>query len=177
MDTAVKSYHWELSDGPHRSVNRKRNLGRFWRLWGNYIEEDIWFFVEAALRDALAGTSDVTINELKVIDLCEERPEARRFQRTLTLVTSARVVDYCDLSYRIGHQQEIWLPQTLGVDGHRGAYRYLFLVDNFVRLLGNRYWIELRATYRDDDLVADLHGNVVSLLELFEAAWPGSKIR
>jgi GT2 family glycosyltransferase len=177
VNTAVKSYHWELSDGPHRSVNRKRNLGRFWRVWGDYIEEDIWLFVEAALKNALASTSDVAIHKLRVIDLCEERPEARRFQHTLALLTSVRISDYYDLSYRVGHQQEIWLPQTLGVDGHRVADRYLFLVDNFVRLLGNRYWIELRATYRNDDLVADLHGNVVRLQELFEAAWPGSKIR
>lgn len=174
LDTAVKSYHWELSDGPHRSVNRKRNLGRFWRLWGSYVEEDIWLFVEAALRDALAGDAD---NELNVVDLCEERPEARRFQRTLALVTSAHVADYNDLSYRVGQQQEIWLPQTLGVDGHRRAARYLFLVDNFVRLLGNHYWVGLRAAYRDDDLVADLYGNVVRLAELFEVAWPGAKIR
>lgn len=174
LDTDVKAYHWELSDGPHRSVNRKRNLGRFWRLWGNYVEEDVWLFVEAALRDALASGSDTA---LRVIDLCEERPEARRFQRTLARVSSARVLDYHDLSYRVGHQQEIWLPQTLGVDGHRAADRYLFLVDNFVRLLGNRYWIELRSTYRDDDLVADLYGNVVRIVELFESAWPGSKVR
>ena len=44
-------------------------------------------------------------------------------------------------------------------------------------LLGNRYWIELRATHRDDDLVADLHGTVIKLKELFEPAWPGTKIR
>jgi GT2 family glycosyltransferase len=176
-NTAIKSYHWELSDGPHRSINRKRNLGRFWRLWGGYIEEDIWLFIEAALKDALASNSDVATHELRVIDLCEERPEARRFQQTLTLLTSVRIADYYDLSYKVGHQQEIWLPQTLGVDGHRVSDQYLFLVDNFVRLLGNRYWIELRATYRNDDLVADLHGNVVKLQELFEAAWPGSKIR
>ena len=122
----------------------------------------------------MAGDSDTA---LRVIDLCEERPEARRFQRTLARVSSARVLDYYDLSYRVGHQQEIWLPQTLGVDGHRTADRYLFLVDNFIRLLGNRYWIELRSTYRDDDLVADLYGNVVRTVELFESAWPGSKVR
>jgi O-antigen biosynthesis protein len=177
MNTDVKSYHWELSDGPHRSVNRKRNLGRFWRLWGSYIEEDIWLFIEAALRDVLSAAPDGATDGLRLIDLCEERPEARRFQHTLARVALARVADYLDLSYRVGHQQEIWLPHVLGVDGHRGASQYLFLVDNFVRLLGNRYWIQLRATHRDDDLVADLHGNVVRLRELFEAAWPGSKIR
>lgn len=174
LDPTVKSYHWELSDGPHRSANRKRNLGRFWRLWGGHVEEDIWLFIEAALKEALAGEEH---KEIRVVDLCEERPEARRLQETLALVTSARIADYHDLSYRIGHQQEIWLPHTLGVDAHRRADRYLFFVDNFVRLLGNRYWIELRAAYRGDDLVADCYGNVVRLAELFEAAWPGTKIR
>ncbi len=177
VDPAVKSYHWEFSDGPHRSVNRKRNLGRFWRLWGNYIEEDIWRFIESGITRALPRTLDDAVHELKVIDLCEERPEAGRFRDTLARLTSVRIVDYCDLSYKVSHQQEIWLPLTLGVDGHRASNRYLFLVDNFVRLLGNRYWIELRASYRKDDLVADLYGNVISLQELFEPAWPGSKIR
>jgi len=177
LDPAVKSYHWELSDGPHRSINRKRNLGRFWRLWGEYIEPDIWLFVKASLKDALVPNSTSETNELRVVDICEERPEASTFHETLGLLNSVRVLDSYDLSYRIGNQQEIWLPQTLGVDSHRQSDRYLFLVDNFVRLLGNRYWIELRTTYRDDDLVADLHGNVVRLQELFEAAWPGTKIR
>lgn len=177
IDTAVKSYHWELSDGPHRSINRKRNLGRFWRLWGEYIEPDIWLFVKAALKDALVRASTSATHELRVVDICEERPEASTFRETLGFLNSVRIVDYDDLSYRIGSQQEIWLPQTLGVDSHRQTDRYLFLVDNFVRLLGNRYWIELRTTYRDDDLVADLHGNVLKLQELFEVAWPGTKIR
>jgi GT2 family glycosyltransferase len=177
VDPALKSYHWELSDGPHRSINRKRNLGRFWRSWGNHIEEDIWLFIGAALRNAFSDGPDAPLHELKVIDLCEERPEAHRLWQTLSHLTSVRTVDYEDLSYKVGHQQEIWLPQMLGVDGHRGSDRYLFLVDNFVRLLGNRYWMELRATYRSDDLAADLHGNVVRLQELYEAAWPGSKIR
>lgn len=177
IDTAVKSYHWELSDGPHRSINRKRNLGRFWRLWGEYIEPDIWLFINAALKDALVCASSSEPHELRVIDICEERPEASTFHETIGFLNSVRVVDYYDLSYKIGNQQEIWLPQTVGVDSHRQTDRYLFLVDNFVRLLGNRYWIELRTTYRGDDLVADLHGNVVRLQELFEAAWPGTKIR
>lgn len=176
-DPSVRSYHWELSDGPHRAVNRKRNLGRFWRLWGDYIEPDIWCFVENALREALVHDSFASSQNLRVIDLCEERPEASTLLATLKKLRSTRITDYCDLSFRIGSQQEIWLPHTLGVDGYRQYDRYIFLVDNFVRLLGNRYWIELRSAYRDDDLVADLHGNVVKLQELFEPAWPGSKIR
>lgn len=177
VDPSVKAYHWELSDGPHRSINRKRNLGRFWRQWGDYIESDIWLFIQAALKDALVNGANGGVHELRVVDLCEERPEATTFTKTLQLLDSVRIVDHHDLSYRIGDRQEIWLPQILGIDGYRQPDRYLFLVDNFVRLLGNRYWIELRATHRDDDLVADLHGTVIKLKELFEPAWPGTKIR
>jgi len=177
VDPETQAYHWELSNGPHRSVNRKRNLGRFWRLWGDRIEPDLWRFSERRLVETLRSSASDGGDPLALVDLCEERPEARRFREVLEGCSEVRLSGDKDLSHRVGSRQEIWLPQVLGVDGHRWPDRLLFFVDNFVRLQGNRYWSEMRKSVRSDDLIADLYGNVVALEHLDRGAWPGIKIR
>ena len=161
---AARAYHWELSNGVHRHQNRKINLGRFWRLWGDRVESDLWRFVARNLSCALAAERPA--KNLALIDLCAERAEAHRFRRTMEELATVSFADERDYSHRVGSRPEIWLPETLGVDSHRWPHRLLFLVDNFVRLVGNRYWMDLRFAVREDDLIADLYGNVVALRDL-----------
>jgi GT2 family glycosyltransferase len=170
MQPRARAYHWERANGPNRTANRKRNLGRFWRQWGHSIQSDLDLYLIRQLIEV--GGQDTVF---RGIDLCRDRPCAAHIWEVLQPEVSISGVD--DLSYMTGMGSEVWLPQVLGLDGHRTAQRFLFLVDNFVQLLGNRYWIELRRLVRDDDIVIDLYANALLLQRLYLGCWPGTKIR
>lgn len=170
VEPRARAYHWERGSGPNRAANRKRNLGRFWRQWGSSIKSDVEGHLVRRLAE-VGGRGQV----FRGIDLCRDRPCADRTWGTLRREMSIAAID--DLSYMVGTDDDIWLPRALGVDGHRTTQRLLFLVDNFVQLLGNRYWIELRGSVRDDDVIIDLYANAVPLQRLRVSCWPGTKIR
>lgn len=171
----VTAYHWERSSGVHRDFNRRRNLGRFWRLRGNAIEPDIWKFLSDALRRLPSQTPNSAFN-WALIDLCEDRSDVVHIQKSIAS-TIGPIDSHRDYSFRVDSGGEIWLPRVLGRDGHLEPSRYIFAVQNIVRLTANRYWWELRSVVRDDDIVVDLYGNVLGLKDLIAGAWPGSKIR
>ena len=173
VNTALTAYHWEFSNGPHRTQNRKRNLGRFWRKWGNDITADLWSFVDNSLHTNLAQSSSNIVG----IDLAEVRTDAKAFWDICDQASWLNFSDIEDFSYRVADQDAIWLPKTLDADTFRRPQQLLLLTDNFVQLLENRYWIECRQTVRSDDFVADLYGNVLPLKQLLPQCWPGSKIR
>jgi O-antigen biosynthesis protein len=170
VEPNAKAHHWERGNGPNRAVNRKRNLGRFWRQWGHAIRSDLAAYLVKRLAE-VSGEDAV----FQGIDLCRDRPSAWQIWKALEdAVGITRIVD---LSYLSGIENEIWLPRVLGVDGHRTTSRLLFLTDNFVQLLGNRYWIQLRKVIRHDDIIIDLYANAVPLQCLEMSCWPGTKMR
>ena len=54
---------------------------------------------------------------------------------------------------------------------------FIFLCDQFVRLLNNDYWWKLRQNYNSDDIIIDLNSNILDFKELSVTFWPGTKIR
>ena len=54
---------------------------------------------------------------------------------------------------------------------------FIFLCDQFVRLLNNDYWWKLRQNYNSDDIIMDLNSNILDFKELSGTFWPGTKIR
>jgi GT2 family glycosyltransferase len=170
LEPRAQAYHWERGNGPNRAANRKRNLGRFWRQWGHVIRSDLEGYLVQRFRH-VGGTDAI----FRGIDLCRDRPSASRTWEALQHEASITMID--DLSHMSGTANEVWLPQAMGVDGHRTTQRLLILVDNFVQLLGNRYWIELRTLIRNDDVVIDLYANALPLRLLHMSCWPGTKIR
>jgi glycosyltransferase involved in cell wall biosynthesis len=170
LEPRAKAHHWERGNGPNRAVNRKRNLGRFWRQWGHAIRSDLEGYLVKQLIE-VSGEDAM----FRGVDLCRDRPSASRIWESLQDKVCVTTID--DLSYLSGMGHEIWLPQVLGVDGHRTIHRLLFLVDNFVQLLGNRYWIQLRKLIRHDDVIIDLYANALLLQRLEMGCWPGTKMR
>jgi GT2 family glycosyltransferase len=172
VEPRARAYHWEKTDGPHRGENQKRNLGRFWRRWGACVRPDLAGFIAQTIDKTVSIDGGRTIG----VDLCHDRADAAMVWKILAEQGMAFVrIDDC--SYRVVNRADIWLPQVLGRDGYRVAERYVFAVNNFVQLLNNRYWGELRRTVRDDDVIVDLYGNASLLSNLVAHAWPGTKIR
>ncbi|MEN9868805.1 MAG: hypothetical protein RL748_4395 [Pseudomonadota bacterium] len=175
IDPRVRAYHWERSSGIHRISSRKTNLARFWRQWGNQIKPDLWQFIGEAVN-RFSKTYNFSEKEFYAIDLAASRYESRIFWTKL----AEWGITWCgkdDWSHAISGLSELWLPAILGSDGHRHSRPFLILVDNFVSLLGNHYWAKSRAVFREDDIVMDLYGNIVSFQKLQEKSWPGHKVR
>jgi O-antigen biosynthesis protein len=170
LEPRARAHHWERSNGPYRVANRKRNLGRFWRQWGNCIESDLEAHLVRRLI-SIVGNDAI----FRAVDLCRDRTSANRIWAALKPRVPIAAID--DLSYIRQTSEDIWLPQMLGVDAHRTSDRLLFLVDNFVQLVGNRYWLELRSAVRDDDIVIDVYANALPIQRLLTSSWPGARIR
>lgn len=168
----ARAYHWERRNGRHRTANQKRHLGRFWRTWGNVIEPDLPRFLSRRIQ-----TVAMPLPRTAMIgfDLCEDRGDRALLWETLAR-NGLGISGVQDLSCCV-NGSDLWLPPILGRDAHRRPERFVFAVDNFVQLLGNHYWGELRRQHRDDDLVVDLYGNVLLFHDIACRAWPGSKVR
>lgn len=173
----ITAYHWERSSGLHREFNRRRNLGRLWSRWGAHIEADLWDFFSDGLKRAAGAEILTTSSEWVGVDLCEDRVDSANLWSCVTKTLGAHLKSVRDFSFRIGSNEEIWLPRILGSDSHLEPYRYIFAVQNIARLTANSYWWQLRSALRDDDLVVDLYANVYPLNTLMPGAWPGNKIR
>ena len=172
VEPRARAYHWEKTDGPHRRENQKRNLGRFWRRWGTYVHPDLAEFIGRNVDAVVPADGTPTVG----VDLCHDRTDAAMLWKTLRERRVA-LVHVNDCSFRLPDRAEIWLPQALGRDAHRAAERYVFAADNFVQLLDNHYWTELRRGFRRDDVIVDLYGNAFLLSDVTAHAWPGRKVR
>jgi GT2 family glycosyltransferase len=170
----ITGYHWERSNGPHRSAGRKGNLARFWNTWGKMLENDLWNFLQPNFNKKIDHKHS---QRLVALDLSQDRVSARMFWSDLALCTECRPTHIRDLSHRVVDNEPIWLPVVAGAESDREPGQYIILTDNFVRLRGNRYWIAQRELIRGDDIVVDLNANVISLSSLAQSAWPGEKIR
>lgn len=173
VTTDVVCYHWERSNGIHRNLNRKQNLGLFWKNWGNDIRIDIWDF----LFDNIEQQAPEIFDEVQMIgiDLSQFRYDADKFWHLMSMRRKSPIFVH-DFSFMVG-DNSIWLPQILGKDMWRLPQRLLLLVDNFCRLLDNEYWFRTRSLMRDDDLIIDLYCNVIPFKAIAGSFWPGTKVR
>lgn len=172
----ASAYHWERSSGIHRAFNRRRNLGRLWQGWGAVIEPDLWSFFSGYLGQVLRVDTD-PLSSFIGVDLCEDPIEAGSLWGVVKDHIGERLTGIWNRSHQISAESDIWLARHLGRDGHLEPRRYIFAVQNFVRLLNNKYWWDLRQHIRSDDLVVDLYGNVQLVSDLGMVAWPGKKVR
>jgi len=172
----ARAYHWEMSSGLHRETGRKRNLAIFWDRWGKIIDDDLWSYLQHPLENAL-NDHETSKAALLGIDLHCDRIGANKFWKEAEKHCGMVLSDKIDLAHRAAGDGVIALPLVLGADGFNDPRRFVFLVDNFVRLRGNHYFFKRRSCDSADDLIVDLHGNVVSAQRLHYSAWPGEKIR
>lgn len=178
INPEITAYHWERSSGIHRSHNRKNNLGRFWKKWGSEMKADIWpFMLERLEKHLKEEAMVVSAHPMIGVDLAEVRADADTFWKRLEDADICKVTEVYDYSNRFNSSGAIWLPQVLGKELFQSKQRMLILVDNFTRLLENRYWIEMRHAKRVNDLIIDLYGNVITIDRIYESCWPGTKVR
>lgn len=173
INTNISNFHWEKSNGLHRNINRKNNIGRFWMKHGDAVNSDLWIFLFEQFNKKFVRCS----GQYSGIDLCGSRDEADQFWHQLEKHTSLELTYIYNYANQCGDSQSIWLPQVLDSGSISSNKPYLFLCDNFVRLLDNEYWCQLRLRYCPDDIVVDLYGNSLLLRELKNSFWPGTKLR
>ncbi len=162
----IKLYHWETSCGPHRTFNRKSNLGLFWIKHSSFVKGDTTDFLIRNIKDIK--------DKFIVVDICEGRSEAVLVKKTLN--DAHLITEYFDYSHYVSGDT-IWLPQVLNSTFFLKTQPVLYLVDNFLKLMDNQYWWSLRSRICDKDIIVDLYANVLPFKILGENFWPGKKIR
>ena len=169
-NTALTFYHFEKSNGIHRSFSRKQNLGRFWAKHAAEVKDDFDNYLSKQLtKYKNMDTSYVLIN------LCEAHNNA---EHTISfLKKTLKLEKIIDLSSLCCIERKIWLPEILSTDFYAIPYTCIFLCDNFVELSENDYWYKLRLNYSNTDLIIDLYANILPLNNLSNSFWPGNKIR
>ena len=160
-------YHWETSCGPHRSFNRKSNLGRFWKKHSSFVYSDLISFISPQL-ERIKG------RKYLLIDFCEGRTEAKQIIEYL--IKEDFIIKCIDYSY-FSSNESIWLPKALGSNYYLNEQPIIFLCDHFIKLMDNSYWWNVRQQIQRNDLILDLYGNLIRFEELQSNFWPGRKIR
>jgi len=173
INTNIIHFHWENSNGLHRNFNRKSNLGRFWSKHGNAVNNDFWTF----LFKQFNKKNNEHCKQYTGIDLCESRNEADQFWFQIKTQTNIKLINIYNYANLCDSGHAIWLPQILDSGSISNNKPFLFLCDNFVRLLDNDYWYQLRQKYCMGDIIVDLYGNSIFFNELRNSFWPGIKIR
>jgi GT2 family glycosyltransferase len=172
INTNIVHFHWENSNGLHRSFNRKNNLGRFWSKHSEAVSNDFWMFFLKQFNKKFNGHGKQYIG----IDLCKSRNEADQFWSQIKIQTNIELVGIYNHA-NLCDAQIIWLPQILDSGSVSNNKSFLFLCDNFVQLLDNDYWYRLRQKYCVSDIIVDLYGNSIFFNKLKNSFWPGTKIR
>ena len=109
--------------------------------------------------------------------MCEARTEADCISSCLIENKLLDIIEYIDLSILCKNNLSIWLPEILDSSFYMQNVPFIFLCDQFVRLLDNSYWWNLRKNYNTNDLIIDLNSNVLNFKDLSDTFWPGTKIR
>lgn len=169
-NTALKFYHFEKSNGIHRSFSRRQNLGIFWAKHATEVQDDFYHYLSKQLEQQQnLGNSYVLVN------LCEAQDNS---EHTISFLKSYFSIEkVIDLSHFCCIERKIWLPEILSSDAYAIARPYIFLCDNFVELTENDYWCKLRLNYSTTDIIIDLHANILFFHQLLNSFWPGNKIR
>lgn len=170
IDPQIRLYHWEKSNGAHRTFNRRQNLGRFWSKNCALIQNDmVDFMLMQIKRHAQQDKPYIGI------DLSEARIDANTIWTALK--GSVAIQRITDVSMHCSANQKLWLPELLSSDFFCVHSPLLFLCDNFTQLTENQYWFGQRKQYCSEDLIVDIYANVLSTSQLESCCWPGSKIR
>jgi O-antigen biosynthesis protein len=175
VDPQVKAYHWERSNGIHRSSGQKSNLAKFWKTWAASLEDDLWPHLLGQVELALAGGDAET--PISGVDLAEARGDANAFWQRLSERLNSPEIPIHDYSHEVNSVDPVLLHPILPEALLTTPHRLIILLDNFTRLLDNHLWLDRRLQVRADDLVVDLYGNAMPLARLRSACWPGRKIR
>ncbi len=170
INTDIVLYHWEKSNGVHRSFSRRQNLGRFWADNNDIIKDDMLDFFQLQM-DNYIKTNKAYIG----IDLCESRHDAEKVWSALEKKTLLEHIQ--DYSSECSINDKIWLPQLLSSETFRIQTPIIFMCDNFVQLTENYYWFNLRSQYCTDDIIIDMYANILRMKDLSDYFWPGNKIR
>jgi len=176
VNPRAQAYHWEISSGLHRIAGRKRNLSIFWSRWREYIKDDLWDYLESSLGQLILEESDLG-NSIVGVDMHSDRIGAQLFWERFRENFKDGLIDVLDLAHLTPGDNRIELPLVLGSDGYQSPQRYLYLVDNFVRVRNNYYYFTRRSDIRNDDIVVDFYGNSILINNLLNSSWPGDKIR
>lgn len=169
-NTELKIYHFEKSNGIHRNFSRRQNLGIFWAKHAAEVQDDfyLYLFKQLAQRKKIC-------NSYILVNLCEAQGNS---EHTINFLKKILIIEkIIDLSSFCCVERKIWLPEILSSDAYAITCPYIFLCDNFVELTENDYWYKLRLNYSNEDIIIDLHANILPLHQLTNSFWPGNKIR
>ncbi len=177
VNSEVVAYHWENSNGIHRSFNRKNNLARLWKKWGHMLKDDLWDIIQSKINEFQNKPQINNCNKLIGVDLAEVRNDAEMFWKMIDKTMSIDLIGVLDYSSKVTSEGTVWLPKIMGHKAVERKDNYLFFVDNFVRLMDNKLWFDKRSEVTNKDIIIDLYGNVMYFSDLYNSFWPGSKIR
>lgn len=169
-NTALKIYHFEKSNGIHRSFSRRQNLGIFWAKHAAEVNDDFYLYLSKQLEQQ-KNLCDSYI----LVNLCEARGNS---DLTINFLKKSFIIEkIIDLSCFCCVERKIWLPEILSSDAYAITRPYIFLCDNFIELTENDYWYKLRLNYSNADIIIDLYANILPFHQLLNSFWPGNKIR
>ncbi len=144
----IQAYHIRMASRSATFFNEEQQNPYFWSKYAQLVKDDYKDCVSANLSQELRSR-DYFACCLTHLDLLSEiRGAGVRVSESLNLQQAGAIELFGILPYSFLH--------TL--------YPLLFLCEHFTQLSGNRLWIDLRA--RDDDLVIDSAGNVITLHQL-----------
>lgn len=170
VDPQIILYHWEKSNGIHRTFSRKQNLGRFWGRNHSIIHNDFIDFLLPQIYHI------VKMNFSYIgVDMSESRNDSADIWEILHKKLSIKYIE--DVSFNCVASQKLWLPELLSSDFFCVQSPLIFLCDNFTQLTENYYWFSQRLQYCEDDIIIDLYANVIPAKKLEGVCWPGNKIR
>lgn len=170
IDPQITLYHWEKSNGVHRTFSRKQNLGRFWVQNHSMICNDFMDYLLPQVHKAV--NKDL---HYIGIDMSELRNDSTDIWNILKTHISIKYIK--DISTGCSANQKLWLPALLCSDFFCVQSPLIFLCDNFSQLTENQYWFGQRLQYCQDDIVIDLYGNAMLAKKIKTVCWPGNKIR
>lgn len=172
INSNLRMFHWEQSNGILRNYNRRSNIAYLWKKHGSHLKVDLWQFLFEQLQKHIRPN-----NYYIGVDLCSARFDADTFWQELQISQIAQIKRIDHYYHTVREDKNIWLSQVLPYDYFRTEQPFLFLCDNFIKLLDNQYWLNFREKYCQQDIIADLYGNVVEWKDIKHQFWPGNKIR
>lgn len=169
INTDIRVYHWEKSNGRNRIYNQRNNLTTLWKKHNSFIKNDLWCFLKEQLMIKLYDDKYI------VLDMSESRIDSIQFKQQFK--DNFFFMEWLDYSYLCSANESINLAETLPVDAVRSSISYIILCDNFTQLLENHYWLNIRKNFSERDIVVDFFGNVILLQKLMPYMWPGRRKR